>query len=167
MTAQRNRSSSPIRQAFVAPDPIAASSVEWGELRSAATTDERERRAREPDRALQPDPTRSPRAPRGRPGACWQHTASAPSCVRLPRRKRDQSPQRWPHCLFPLYRYPERPGDSSRRDPHFACPPARQSFHPKPLRNQVREVRKVGSISHFVRFTFGYRVERVCVEREV
>jgi hypothetical protein len=117
MNVKHNRSSLPIRQASVAANITAASSV-WEGLCSGATADARKRRVRRPDRAP--------------PGSCWRHTASAPSCVPLPRRKRDQSPRHWPRRSLPLYRHPERPQDSSRCDSHCArAPPARQSLHSK------------------------------------
>jgi hypothetical protein len=117
MNVNHNRSSLPIRQASVAANITAASSV-WGGLCCGATADQRKRRVRRPDRAP--------------PGSCWQNTASPPSCVPLPPRKRDRSPRHWPRRSLPLYRHPERPGDSSRCYSHCArAPPARQSHHSK------------------------------------
>jgi hypothetical protein len=50
------------------------------------------------------------------------------------------------------------------RVPGYRCVGAKLMGQPFQGR---RTCRSISSISHFVRFTFGYRVERVCVEREV
>ena len=95
--------------------------------------------------SLSIDPPRSPPAVvSGWLGSCYQHHASSRCCVALPQGRPGQSHQHRPCSYrFPAPRNLNAPGTRSDAN-RTRGPPERQFRHPKPLRYQVRDVRKVG-----------------------